>query len=392
MAANQSVTNCYNTAPVSGTAASASGVVRAGGILGQAAAATTAIINCYFLDGSVASNVLYGTGTAPRVDGSESRATATPVNSSPVRINGTSSTDVNDQWSGVKITGQMKPLGSMSLTDIANGLSIYYTGTTTVGTETVDGWDFTTTWHVDATINGGYPILRATFLSVSSVDDPEDQHVFAGGRAKFSASAGTAEVMAPFTSSDMLPQYQWYEDIGGTRVLISGAIGKELILENITAADNGRKFVVSVRPAGYNNSDEVFSDVATLYVFFRITVTSNDGGYHQYRLQGNVGWRNVADGTVAVPVGSSVEIRGVAYAKYGFSWNEDIRRDHSVNDDEILSFTPNRNGTVSGTFTPITGDDHGNGWLILFLVLLTFLILLLLGYLSRNDGEEGGKG
>jgi hypothetical protein len=53
-----------------------------------------------------------------------------------------------------------------SLADARNGDSIYFTGTTTVNSKPVEGWDFNDIWTIVQGLNNGYPILLSSVCTV----------------------------------------------------------------------------------------------------------------------------------------------------------------------------------------------------------------------------------
>ena len=140
--------NCYNTGSV---AASATVTANAGGIAGTVMPSST-VTNCYFLEGQIevkgvqVSDVIYGfcSGTVT-IDGGMVRS--------------------NGQDSGAKSASDMKP----SLGDARAGNSIYFTGMTTVGSESVPGWDFDDIWVIFSEVNDGYPMPRSEASTVSGI-------------------------------------------------------------------------------------------------------------------------------------------------------------------------------------------------------------------------------
>jgi len=359
------ITNCYNTGDIRTLGSS-----RAGGIAGQVAGAIT-VTNCYYLtstiywSGSVTptTDYLVGTGTA-EVDGT----------SSPPR--GT------HQGSAAKTEVQMR---NVDLNDAKGNLSIYYTGETTLSTSAIrPGWDLNSIWTIDPEINNGYPILQTFVISLISLADPEDQDVIAGDNAMFlTASELFGDILVQ--PSDMTPQYQWYEVIGGSFVKMDGAIGGTYSVNNVTAADNGRQFSVSIQVPGYNGGEEIFSDIATLNVFLLITVSSNAGGHHQYMIGGDGIWKEVVDGKILVPAGLSIEIKGVPNDLHKFQWHEDLHRDYTVGAGEVLFLTPTHNMTVSGEFTGVSASGCD---MVIWALLISSLILLFLIFLGRRKEEE----
>jgi hypothetical protein len=59
------------------------------------------------------------------------------------------------QGSGAKTAEQLRP----NIEDAKIGNSIFYTGHTAVGSTSIGGWDFETTWTISETVNDGYPML-----------------------------------------------------------------------------------------------------------------------------------------------------------------------------------------------------------------------------------------
>ena len=373
-AASISFVNTYNTGNVSTSAVG--GNQYAGGILGNAANATVLIINSYFPQGIVASNVICALG-GPTVDGGSLGA------STPTRKDGTGAPGEPDQRSNTaKAVADMKP----ALSAAAAGNTIYYVGTT----GTVIGWDFDTIWTIDPAINDGYPILRPHHLSIAGVSDPEDRNAVVGESVIFIVNASSAESISG-TPANMLHQYQWYEIVGGSKVLIPGATGSALSVNNVTLADDGRQFMVEVRPAGHYNGDPVYvieSGVATLNVFSKITVTSGGGGHVEYMLDGDTSWSIVTGETILVPAGRTATINGVPHANNIFAWDEEVLNVHMVGANGLLSITPTANTSVNGEFS---AEPAGSLYpLYILLIAITALIIaLLIGRMIKDMKEDG---
>jgi len=188
---NCQITDCYNTGSVAASVTSqyttycgAGGVYGGYGVSGGYAQGS--ITNCYFLTNNIAATVdgiLFAensmgnanfpndTSFTPIIDGNDS---------------GTSRT--GNQGTGAYTEQQMKP----TLTNAKNGNSIYYTGTTTVGSSTVSGWDFNNTWTIVPGTNNGYPILSSLSNSHSGSSESSDD----GGGSGTSGSGSSAMLYA----------------------------------------------------------------------------------------------------------------------------------------------------------------------------------------------------
>ena len=173
------ITNCYNVGWIYSQSPTGANL---GGILGSTNAPTTIITNVYFLtgtlqlNGSPHSDAIYTGLTNPVIDG----------NISGIPRPGA-------QGSGAKTVTDMQPL----LSDAQAGNSIYYTGSTTVGSfATFDGWDFNTIWTIAA--GSAYPQLSAFIVDIIST--PTNQ-VITGDTWSYtpvaSSSSASISVSAP---------------------------------------------------------------------------------------------------------------------------------------------------------------------------------------------------
>ena len=141
--------NCYSIGTV---AASSQGNAYAGGIASYIGSMLNVkITNCYFLEGQI---TLRGAPYADKIcDYAEWAIVVDGYDYATERP--------GIQGSGAKSASDMRP----SIGDAAAGNSVYFTGTTTVGSAIVNGWDFDNVWTIVAGANDGYPILRALIVS-----------------------------------------------------------------------------------------------------------------------------------------------------------------------------------------------------------------------------------
>ncbi|MDR0778126.1 MAG: hypothetical protein LBE48_01615, partial [Methanomassiliicoccaceae archaeon] len=248
-----SITNCYNTGSISMTLQGGPEPLPlyVGGIAGKA---SSTITNCYYLmgklslDGSPSGDRLYGVGS-PTVDGNSNGSPRPGI-----------------QGSGAKSEEDMK----LSPPD---SNSVYYTGITAVGSESVQGWDFNNTWTIISGMNNGYPIFGSFVgMTVEFTEQPQDHRVTPGKIVVFSAFAEVKPTM--------LPQYQWYisTDDGDTWQSIEGAVGWNYAFGPVSEEDTGTKFRVYATGPEYDLTTE-YSDVATLYVgsYYNVTLTPGTG-------------------------------------------------------------------------------------------------------------------
>jgi hypothetical protein len=252
-ASRASVINCYNIGRVSGSETAS----YAGGIIGMAYRTPT-VLNCHylagtlFIGGSLHEDRLCGAGT-PIIDGSSN---------DPAR-----KTDP-DQESGEKTESQMRP-GLAEAQAAGGGNSIYYTGTSTIASAPVQGWDFVSIWTISPDTNEGYPMLRSfSSMTVRFTEQPKD----------VKAAAGEKVTLSVLAESFMLPRYQWYvsADNGTTWDEIDGANGTSHTLYT-TKSDNGKMFRVSATAPDHEGTTS-HSDAATLRVdSYEVSLISGEG-------------------------------------------------------------------------------------------------------------------
>jgi len=161
---SQTIINCYNVGTITSNRSNQSGnALGSGGIIGMVDAVNNnpnpSVVNCYSLQGTVyrygvLTDALIGRGTGT-TDGS----------SSPARL-----TNPN-QSSGIRSDSLMKP----SQAGAVAGSSVYYAGTTN---GSIPGWNFTSVWIIDPSLNNGYPRLRAVEISITS--SPSNTAVIVG--------------------------------------------------------------------------------------------------------------------------------------------------------------------------------------------------------------------
>jgi len=391
-----STNNSYDIGHV--TATSPGGTAYAGGILGYAIAFQTSnITNCYFLEGRITANlsltnVLFNCSTTPHLVVVDAGGQiSNPANSVPARHTGTSSVDGNDQWSGMKTEGQMKPTLSNAQAP-APGNSIYYGGTTTItGTPsvTVPGWDFHNIWTIIPGINEGYPILSSfSGMTISITEHPQDKTVLEGGSVTFSFDA----TLVP----NMLPQYQWYILVpGGAWVAIPGETGKDLSFGPAKTTDDGTQFRVSVTAPDYN-STTVLSQTATLHVLPVYTVTLPTGTGYTVTAHNSSGLQVVHGGSFTFQLSLATGYSGGQVSVNGTPVTLDASGMYT-----IINITADQTVTVTGVtqntyfiaLTPGTGytltADAGSSSPVAYGGSYTFRFLLAAGYSGGQVSVNG---
>jgi len=150
------INNCYDTGSVTASVVSPFTAYQgAGGIIGgNMSDLAYFITNCYFL-----ANNTFMTLNGDPVDSLSMDSFVTPV----IDGNNSGTPRSGNQGTGAYTGQQMTP----TLANAKNNNSIYYTGTTTVSSSTVSGWDFNNTWTIVPGTNNGYPILSALSGSYS---------------------------------------------------------------------------------------------------------------------------------------------------------------------------------------------------------------------------------
>jgi hypothetical protein len=251
------MTNCYNTGKVSAAQLTTLTGISAyvGGMVGRASG-TPSITNCYFLTGTLTKN---GVQVPPEEERLCGRNAAT--------VDGNTDGTPRD---GIQGSGAKSPEDMRSTATPEN--SVYYTGETTVGTETVPGWDLGKTWTFADGINEGYPILSSFLnITVSITGPPQDVYIKVGDVAVFSSHA---------TATRMLPQYQWEKsrDKGATWTTIPGSFGMNDPFGPTVLSDKWTRFRVIATAPGYNGTT-VISDPATLYfiILYNVVLTTGPG-------------------------------------------------------------------------------------------------------------------
>jgi hypothetical protein len=117
---------------------------------------------------------------------------------------------------------------------------------------------------------------------------------------------------------------------------------------------------------------------------YSVTVTSNEGGYFEYRLDAGSQFVPLT-GQISVQAGTFVEIKATADDGYSFAWND------SRASGDTISFIVTSDENITGIFSQVDKKNIEIGIVLILVLLLiasTVVFFMLLGKKKKKDEEK----